>query len=215
MKPLILLTDGGPLRSEGRLVSVLAEALKGASGHVESVLLREQLVGTNFAPLEDFELLKLAKQIRELCDEHEAKLILHTNQDLYKANLKLFSGIHLNKYSPEFSRTSEEGIFGYSAHDEIGCLKAQEAGFDYAFLSPVFSPNSKVVSKILGLKRFSEIKSKTTIPLVALGGVDSERVSQCADAGADAVAVIGSILNSADPAGAAEEIVKEFNSAQG
>lgn len=210
MKPLVLITDGGRLRTEGRLVEVLSKALQGASGQVESVVLREQLVGAEFSPLGDTELLKLAKQIREHCDEHGAKLILHSNEGLYKKNLKLFSGLHLNKYSSDISRVSEKGVFGYSAHDKSECLKAEAARLDYTFLSPVFPPNSKKVDKILGLKSFRKIKSKISIPLVALGGITPDKAYECAKAGADSVAVISSILYSDHPAIVAEQVVEEF-----
>jgi len=211
MKPLFLITDGGKLRSEGGLVDVLAEALKGASGQVEAVILREQLIGTKYPALKDEQLLELAKQIREHCDEHGAKLILHTNEELYKSNQSIFSGLHFNRYSKDIaSSSSTKGFFGYSAHNESDCLKAEEVDLDYAFLSPVFPPNSKIVSKILEIDGFVEIKAKSSIPLVALGGIDAKNVKSCAEAGANAVAVISSVMHSKNPALAAEEIVTNF-----
>jgi thiamine-phosphate pyrophosphorylase len=57
-----------------------------------------------------------------------------------------------------------------------------------------------------GLQLMREIRAKTKLPLVGIGGITAENAASVMAAGADGVAVITEILAAADPAAAARRL---------
>jgi thiamine-phosphate pyrophosphorylase len=90
------------------------------------------------------------------------------------------------KVRPWFSRW-----LGVSCHSGSELRRAQEAGADYAVLSPLFGVPEKGAP--LGVAAFQRLRVAVGIPVVALGGVDPQNAPQAREAGADGVAVIRAI----------------------
>jgi thiamine-phosphate pyrophosphorylase len=105
-------------------------------------------------------------------------------------------------------RSRIRGLFGASCHDEAELERAASAGCDYALISPVFSPRSKPGDRrsTLQLRGLADLASRSALPVVALGGIDSERTGPCIRAGAAAVATIGGLF----PPGATPEEVEHL-----
>lgn len=80
---------------------------------------------------------------------------------------------------------------GASTHTLEAALSAQSAGADYVFLGPIFHPNSKTTSSILGTEAFAAISAVLEVPVFALGGITVSNASAAISAGADGVAGIG------------------------
>lgn len=92
-------------------------------------------------------------------------------------------------------------LLGYSAHDLAEARAALAAGADYVTVSPVFPPTSKPLwGAALGLEGLAAVAAVLPGRVVALGGVNAERLPACLAAGASAVAVAGAILGAPDPA---------------
>ena len=82
-------------------------------------------------------------------------------------------------------------LLGVSAHAPAEVRAAQEAGADYATLSPVHASASKPgYGPALGLAGLRSAAS-FGLPVLALGGVTASNARLCRDAGAAAVAVMG------------------------
>lgn len=82
-------------------------------------------------------------------------------------------------------------LIGVSCHSREELLRAQDDGADYAYLSPVFAPLSKGYDQpVLGINGFRKTIRGLSIPVIALGGITPERISECLDAGANGVAGI-------------------------
>jgi len=194
-----LITDGGALRKQGKLIWAINEALQGADGKIDYVQLREP-------DLEDSELIELAQTIKILCKKYSAKFILNKRYDLIDAAGA--DGVHLGAASSDVSSIEKEiegKETGYSAHSVDEALSVSS---DYLFLSPIFDPISKRKErKALGLNALKELSSRTTKPVFALGGISPENAMLCREAGAYGVATIGSVLLQADPRMAAERLV--------
>jgi len=137
-KPLYLITDGGKLRREGTLVSVVERALEGADGAVGYVQLREQASESGGAT--DREALKLAGELRKMCEQYGAKLVVSRRPDL--AVLAEVDGVHLGSRSMPIEEVrgflGPNKTIGYSAHREEEALAAFQAGANYVFISPIF-----------------------------------------------------------------------------
>ena len=65
---------------------------------------------------------------------------------------------------------------------------------DYLAFGPVFATESKAnPDPVVGLHLLQELRSFTTKPLVAIGGITRDRADEVYRAGADSVAVISAI----------------------
>lgn len=182
-------------------------AIVGAGGAITHIQLREQ-VGPE--PASDEELLVIGCQLRALCDRHKVSLFVNCN--LRIAGDIGADGVHLSK-----SENLEELLFearaeglrvGYSAHSPAEIRELDRRGFEYFYLSPIFSPLSKVAFRTpLGVEAITEcVTLGLNTPIIALGGVNGDNAQSCIGAGASGVAVIGSILCRPDPKGSAAEL---------
>lgn len=65
-----------------------------------------------------------------------------------------------------------------TAHDEGEIARANEAGVDGVFLSPVFATRSHPDAPVLGPERFRALERLAAMPVIALGGMDEERAAR-------------------------------------
>ena len=92
---------------------------------------------------------------------------------------------------------------------------AEKAGSDYVAVGSIYPTSSKSDIKIAGLETLRSVKTTVSIPVVAIGGIQENNVSDVLDAGADAVAVISAIMSSNDIEKSAHRlslIIKDKNS---
>lgn len=90
-------------------------------------------------------------------------------------------------------RSSVSGLLGVSCHTPDDLKRAADAGADYATISPIFSPFSKVsdTRSPLGPTTLAEWVYEAELPVLALGGIDSENASVAMESGIHGVASIG------------------------
>ena len=109
-------------------------------------------------------------------------------------------GCGVEAISTPRERLGERVLLGYSAHAVDEVARAFHLGVDYVSFSPVYAPLSKPRTVrphgVEGLRRACECSAG---PVYALGGIDAERARQVRQAGAAGVAVIGAILDAAEP----------------
>lgn len=84
-------------------------------------------------------------------------------------------------------------LVGASVHSLAALTRAERADVNYVFFSPIFSPTSKPVPG-RGLKALANLVEHAEVPVIALGGITAERCSDCLNAGAAGVAVLGGIF---------------------
>ncbi|MBV9704033.1 MAG: thiamine phosphate synthase, partial [Methylobacteriaceae bacterium] len=106
-------------------------------------------------------------------------------------------------------------LVGLSAHSVDDVRQAAEAGADYACLSPIFpTPSKPGYGPPLGSAAIAAA-ARLGIPIVALGGIRTSRVTECMAAGASAVAVMGEVMRAADPAQATAELLGAIEAVSG
>ena len=93
---------------------------------------------------------------------------------------------------------------GRSVHTPEGAAAAKEA--DYVLAGHVYASSSKPGSPPLGPGGLAEIVAAAPCPVVAIGGITPERVTEVIQAGARGVAVIGAIVEADDPRAAARAL---------
>lgn len=82
------------------------------------------------------------------------------------------AGVHL----PEYQLYRRQRLFGLkvsaSVHNQKSLRQANSLGVDFALISPVFKTRSHVGAKTLGCYTLSAYVRRSSLPLVALGGVN-------------------------------------------
>ncbi|MCA8888554.1 MAG: thiamine phosphate synthase [Parvularculaceae bacterium] len=95
-------------------------------------------------------------------------------------------GLHLpSAMATKVSRPiSFDGIVTAAAHSARELAEARAIGAQAVFLSPVFATQSHLGGACLGPARFRALAASSTIPVIALGGVDEANAGRLAGAAA-------------------------------
>lgn len=101
-------------------------------------------------------------------------------------------------------------LIGRSIHDVEGALRAEADGADYVIAGHVYDTESKSGQPGRGLRWLEEVTRAITIPVIAIGGVNRERVPEVLAAGAWGVGVGRDLLTADDPETAAREIAQQL-----
>lgn len=186
---LYLITDRKVARSP------LPEAVRLAlEGGVKAVQLREKDLPVR-------ELLALAKELRSVTREFNAKLFINDRLDV--ATAVGADGIHLGRQSmPADAVRKVVGTsmqIGISTHSVAEARAAEDSGADFITYGPIFETPSKAqYGAPVGVKSILSIKNEVKIPIYAIGGINSGNMLSAMSAGADGIAVISAIMAAED-----------------
>jgi thiamine-phosphate pyrophosphorylase len=149
------------------------------------------------------ELRRQVRQARDVCAKHGADLIVN---DYWKIAIdEECSWVHLGQedlVDADVKAIRRAGLkLGVSTHDHAELEQGLAADPDYVALGPIWpTALKKMPWAPQGLDRLREWKMLIgKRPLVAIGGLTLERALLCMKAGADSAAVVGDIVNNADP----------------
>jgi len=125
--------------------------------------------------------------------------------------------VHLGQedLTPEKARLflGDAVAIGYSTHTAEQSGLADRSAADYIAIGPVFPTLTKEnPDQVVGLSMVSEVRSLTSKPLVAIGGITMDNAQSVLDAGADAVAVIRDLLAAPDVESRAREFLAALKS---
>jgi thiamine-phosphate pyrophosphorylase len=209
---LYLICDSAPAARP--LPEVLSAAI---AGGVDIVQLREKR-------LDGDELVAAAREARELCARHGALFIVNDRPDVAVAVGA--DGVHVGQDDMPVARVRElvgpEMLVGLSTHtpaqiDAAGGSEMAAAGperastavgnnswpVDYIGVGPVYATPTKPGRPAVGLDLVRYAAVYATVPFFAIGGIYRGNVAAVLAAGAQRVAVVRAIVDSADPRGAA------------
>jgi thiamine-phosphate pyrophosphorylase len=119
---------------------------------------------------------------------------LVVNDDL-EAALQLGSGVHLGQSDPGIERAREAGItLGISVAKRREAAVAEFSGATYLGAGPIWeTPSKPDAATPIGLDGLRDICLSVSVPVVAIGGIDSTNAADCIRAGAAGVAVIRAV----------------------
>lgn len=120
------------------------------------------------------------------------KVTLVVNDDVDAAIALGADGVHLGRSDEGAERALEAGLLvGLSATDVGEAISAERAGAAYVGAGPVWpTPSKPDADPAIGLDGLAGIADAVSIPVVAIGGVDTSNAALCIAAGAAGVAVI-------------------------
>ncbi len=199
---LYLITDRN--QTGGRPMEwVLQEALEGG---IRAVQLREK-------DLPIRELLRWAERLRRLTSDFGAKLIINDRTDVCLAVHA--DGVHLRTDSlpiPSVRRMLGPGpLIGKSTHSTREAAEAAREGADFVVLGPIYAtPSKRAMGTPLGLSAIKAATEATSIPVLAVGGMNRPRIRAALERGAAGVALISAVLAAPDPRAAAAALLREL-----
>ena len=146
-------------------------------------------------------LLRMAEALSPIARSHGTNFVINDRVDL--ALIHDVDGVHLGGRSlpPKSVREilGSAKILGKSVHNVQEGIDSAEEGIDYLFLGSIFGTASHPGSTPLGLEPLRSLSTKVEIPVIAIGGVTSSKVSTLLKAGAQGVAVLGDIWGAPSP----------------
>lgn len=186
---LHLISDPDP----DRLREFLSIAVAAARGGVDAVHIR--IPGSQPDTLRP-----QAQKLREILPGNCA-LIINTHVAL--ADEIGADGVQLTEcsISPETVRAqiASQILIGRSVHDLAGAIKAEREGADYLIAGHVYPTGSKPGQEARGISFIREISQNVSLPVIGIGGITRQRVSDVVCAGAWGAAVLSAITLAADP----------------
>jgi thiamine-phosphate pyrophosphorylase len=91
-------------------------------------------------------------------------------------------------------------IVGATAPTPKLAREAQEGGASYVSVGPMYATPSAPEKHPVGPEGIAAVRSVTTLPICAIGGINEQTLAAVAGAGPDIVALIGAIAGATDPA---------------
>lgn len=187
------------------LRDVVEESLRGG---VTMLQLREK-------SLAEPAFLAEARELQALCRDYHVPFIVNDNVDIALAMDA--DGVHVGQSDMEAgdvrAKLGPDKIIGVSAQTVAQALQAEAHGADYLGVGAVFPTGSKADAKEVEWDVLREICQAVSIPVVAIGGITQENVTELAGTGICGVAVISAIYAQEDIPAAAKNLkntVKEM-----
>lgn len=131
--------------------------------------------------LPDKERRQILSRVARICARRGHVMIL---ADAWQSAVKRrnqgapIAGVYIpgRKMAPIAGRQRRNMLFSTGVHDPVELARAQRAGADMIFVSPVFSTTSHPDARPLGVARFAAFaKLAGNMAVIALGGMDGRR----------------------------------------
>jgi thiamine-phosphate pyrophosphorylase len=174
------------------------EALKGGATAIQ---LRDKEKGGR-------ELYRIGVKIRELTRRYKALFIVNDRLDIAMAVGA--DGVHLGTEDLPVSVArriaGKNFIIGASVSSPEEALLAEKEGADYISAQSIFRTSSKENVKIIGLEGLRSIINASSLPVIAIGGINKDNVKDVIRNGAKGIAVISAAVSEEDVKKAVEEL---------
>lgn len=128
--------------------------------------------------LDAMEYKKLAIEMAQLCQQHSVKLLLNTASENF---IEQADGLHFTTQRLLVCTerpVSGQKLFGASCHNEAEVQHAVAIGADYITLSPVLLTASHPEAPSLGWEGLASLLSVCSLPVFALGGLNTDHLPQ-------------------------------------
>ena len=105
----------------------------------------------------------------------------------------------------------DECLIGISTHRPEEVQEATKGGADYLGFGPIFETSTKKDHEALvGVSGLNEVRTLTSLPIFAIGGITAESLPELINAGADGVAVASAIFGAPDRQAALRQFTSAF-----
>lgn len=152
--------------------------------------------------------LEEAREIKKLCNARKIPFVINDSVDIALAMDA--DGVHVGQSDMEAGDVREklgpDKIIGVSAQTVEQAKLAEAHGADYLGVGAVFATGSKDDAVEVGPQTLRDICQAVSIPVIAIGGISKENVSQLTGSGICGIAVISAIFAQKDVKAASKEL---------
>lgn len=130
-----------------------------------------------------------ALRLRELTNKFDACLIINDYVDIALAVDA--DGVHLGQEDlplKEAKKIIGDRIVGISTHNIKEAIEAERGGADYIGFGSIFPTDTKTDAIIRGLKGLEEVVKAVKIPVIAIGGINTDNITAVLETGCKGVA---------------------------
>ena len=180
--------------------------VKNEAAIVEALFLRGL---TNFHLRKpDFTEEQVIIYLKQISPEFHNSIILHSHHHLSERyNVK---GFHYTAKMRTLMPKLDNRLHNSTSFHELDELKHNKLPYTYVFLSPIFPSISKLgYEKQFPQDKVRKALDSTTIKVVALGGIDVDKLDEVKEMGFAGAAILGAIWNEPDPLAKFEFIKKK------
>lgn len=175
-----------------------AAAEAALAGGVDCLQLREK-------GLCDRDLIARARRLAALCQRFDALFIVNDRPDV--AVISGADGVHIGRDDMSVADARRilppTGIVGVSAHTTDEVADAARQAPDYVAVGPMFPTKTKPQRHVAGPETLASARATTSLPLVAIGGIDADNAASISAAGDCCLCACSSVIGAADVAAAA------------
>ena len=189
----------------------LKEQVKEAlDGGVTFLQLREKQIDSEL-------FLQEAQELKELCKQYQVPFVI--NDDVELALKVDADGVHVGQSDMEAGdvrkKLGKDKIIGVSAQTLEQAVMAEKHGADYLGVGAVFPTSSKDDAQEVDYETLKAICQAVQIPVIAIGGINTQNVDRLKGSGICGVAVISAIFAQEDIKEAAKELKNRTKEATG
>ena len=182
---LYAITDRSWLKEGETLKEVTEQAILGG---VTMIQLREKNMPYD-------EQKKLAIEIKQVCNKYNIPFII--NDDVNLAKDIDADGVHVGQSDMAVEEARKilgyNKIVGATAKTVEQAVLAQKSGADYLGSGAIFGTTTKADAKPMTMELLNSICDSVNIPVVAIGGIDKNNVSELKEANIAGIAVVSGI----------------------
>ena len=186
---LYAVTDRSWLRGE-TLYAQVEKALKGGATFIQ---LREK-------ELNEEAFYQEAVELKKLCHQYKVPFVINDNVEIAK---KMDAdGVHVGQSDMAACDVrkilGEDKILGVSAQTVEQALLAEQMGADYLGVGAVFPTGTKTDAVEVDADTLKAICAAVKIPVIAIGGIKADNLSELSGSGICGIAVVSAIFAAED-----------------
>ena len=163
---------------------------------VDSNLPKPDMLILREKDLSEDEYFELAKKVKPMCDKAGVELVIHTYVNVAKKLGVKSIHLPLNKYImlTEEDKQLFDNI-GTSVHSLDDLEKAISLGVTYVLAGHIYDTDCKKGLPGRGLEFLQEICNNVRVPVIAIGGINMDRLKEVKDVGARGAAIMSGYMN--------------------
>lgn len=136
---------------------------------------------------------RMVEELGEPCRRHNVLVILSCSRPPPTLSC---DGVHIPEMALAHWRVCDlqrlqPGLLTASAHSPRAIRRAAWAGCDAAIVSPIFATKSHPAGPTLGFNRFARMVRNASLPIIALGGIETGDIRRIMHSGSHGIAGIG------------------------
>ena len=184
-----------------------ALAMAALAGGADAIQLRAKALARS-------DLVALGRRLAAACRARGA--LFFVNDDAAAALACGADGVHVGPgdSAPAEARRllGTRGCVGVSVYTDEDLEQAEAARANYVAVGAVYPTTTKAIA-VVGLEAVRQLRARTGLPIIAIGGVDTANAAAAIAAGADGVAVISAVSGAAEPEAATRTLCARVGAA--